>query len=79
MDRNRIEGKGREIKGEVKDTIGKVTGSTQQQVEGKLDKGMGKAQNAYGRAKDAVKDELDRHDRHGDNANLRDPKPSDDL
>jgi uncharacterized protein YjbJ (UPF0337 family) len=58
MDPNRIEGMGKQIKGEAKEVIGKVTGDTGQQIEGKVDKGIGKAQDAYGRAKDEVKDKL---------------------
>ena len=66
MDPNRIEGMGKQIKGEAKDVLGKVTGDTGQQIEGKVDKGIGKAQEAYGRAKDEVKDHLKNSQRPGE-------------
>ena len=77
MDRDRIQGMGKQVKGEVKDTLGKMTGNKQQQIEGKIDKGVGKVQDAYGRAKDDVREHLDASQRRGDNAKdkMRDPRP----
>jgi uncharacterized protein YjbJ (UPF0337 family) len=60
MDPNRIEGKGRELKGHLKEAVGDITGKPEMQIEGKIDKATGKVQDAYGRAKDQVKDEVRR-------------------
>ncbi len=45
----------REIKGSVKETIGKAVGDAKLQSEGKADKVEGKIQNAIGGLKDALK------------------------
>jgi len=58
MDKNRIAGTAKEIKGSVKETMGKSTGDTKLQADGKADKVEGKIQNAVGRFKDAVRDAL---------------------
>jgi uncharacterized protein YjbJ (UPF0337 family) len=62
MDPNRIEGKADQVKGEVKKTIGKVTGDKSLQAEGMVDKAKGQAKDAYGRAKDEVRAEDKRQD-----------------
>ena len=56
MDKNRIEGSIKEIKGAAKETIGKVDGDAKLQSEGKADKEAGKLQNAVGGLTDAVRD-----------------------
>ena len=56
MDKNRIEGSIKEIKGAAKETIGKVVGDAKLQSEGKADKAAGKIQNAVGGLNDAVRD-----------------------
>jgi uncharacterized protein YjbJ (UPF0337 family) len=58
MDKDRIVGSAKEIKGSVKETIGKATGDVKLQSDGKADKVKGKVQNALGDAKDAVRDAL---------------------
>jgi uncharacterized protein YjbJ (UPF0337 family) len=58
MDKDRIAGSAKEIKGSVKETIGKATGDTKLQADGKADKVEGKVQNAIGGVKDAVRDAL---------------------
>ena len=55
MDKDRIEGSAKQVKGAVKETIGKVVGDAKLQAEGKADKAEGKVQNAIGGLKDAVK------------------------
>lgn len=60
MDKDRIEGAGKQAKGAVKDAFGKVTGDTKTQVEGKIDKAEGKAQSAYGGAKDKAREAADK-------------------
>jgi uncharacterized protein YjbJ (UPF0337 family) len=55
MDKDRIAGAAKEIKGSVKETIGKVTGDAKLQADGKADKVEGKIQNAVGGLKDTLK------------------------
>jgi uncharacterized protein YjbJ (UPF0337 family) len=56
MDQDRIAGAAKEIKGSIKETIGKVTGDAKLQADGKADKVEGKVQNAVGGLKDALKE-----------------------
>jgi uncharacterized protein YjbJ (UPF0337 family) len=58
MDKDRIEGVAKQVKGSIKEAIGKVTGDTQTQVEGAAEKAAGKAQNTVGGVKDAARDAL---------------------
>lgn len=58
MDKDRIAGSAKQIKGSIKETIGKATGDSKLEVEGASDKAEGKIQNAVGGVKDAVKDAL---------------------
>ena len=51
MDKEHIKGAADKVKGAVKDTVGKVTGDTKMQAEGKLDKAKGSARNARRRRK----------------------------
>jgi uncharacterized protein YjbJ (UPF0337 family) len=55
MDKDRIAGAAKEIKGTVKETAGKVVGDAKLTADGKTDKVEGKIQNAIGGAKDALK------------------------
>jgi len=55
MDKDRIAGSAKEIKGSVKETIGKAVGDAKLQSDGKADKLEGKIQNAIGGRKDALK------------------------
>jgi uncharacterized protein YjbJ (UPF0337 family) len=59
MDKDRIEGAGKQIKGGIKEGIGKVTGDEKLKNEGKLDKAEGKVQNTVGGIKDKVRDSVD--------------------
>jgi uncharacterized protein YjbJ (UPF0337 family) len=66
MDKDRIEGAAKDIKGRVKRQVGEWTGDTDAQVSGTLDQAEGKVQNTFGKAKDAVKDsskEAEKNDR----------------
>ena len=58
MDRNRIAGSAKEIKGTVKEAVGKVVGDTKLESEGKADKIEGKVQNVIGRLKDTLRRKL---------------------
>jgi uncharacterized protein YjbJ (UPF0337 family) len=60
MDTDRAEGIGHQIKGSVKEGVGKVTGDSKTQAEGAAEKTAGKIQNAVGGAKDSVRDALDK-------------------
>jgi uncharacterized protein YjbJ (UPF0337 family) len=55
MDKDRIAGAAKKIKGSIKETIGNVTGDAKLEAEGKADKVEGKVQNAIGGLKDALK------------------------
>jgi uncharacterized protein YjbJ (UPF0337 family) len=56
MDKNRIEGSIKELKGAAKEAIGKVVGDAKLQSDGKADRAVGKIQNAVGGLSDAVSD-----------------------
>jgi uncharacterized protein YjbJ (UPF0337 family) len=58
MDKDRVEGAGKQMKGAIKEGAGKVTGDTRTEAEGKADKTAGKVQNAVGGAKDAAREKL---------------------
>jgi uncharacterized protein YjbJ (UPF0337 family) len=58
MDKDRVAGTARQVKGAVKETVGKVTGDAKTQAEGAAEKTAGKVQNAIGGAKDAVREAL---------------------
>ena len=59
MDKDHIKGAAHQVTGAVKDTVGKVTGDTKMQAEGKLDKAKGSARNVVGDVKDAARDATD--------------------
>jgi uncharacterized protein YjbJ (UPF0337 family) len=54
MDKDRIAGAVKKIKGSIKETLGRVTGDAKLEAEGKADKVEGKVQNAIGGLKDAL-------------------------
>lgn len=56
MDKDRVAGAATNLKGKVKEAAGKVTGDAKLKSEGKADQVAGKVQNAFGGAKDAVRD-----------------------
>jgi len=55
MDKDRIKGSATRTGGKIKQAAGHLTGDTKMQTEGKMDQGKGKAQNAVGSIKDALK------------------------
>jgi uncharacterized protein YjbJ (UPF0337 family) len=55
MDKDRIKGSAEQVKGAVKETVGKVFGDKKLETEGRTDKAAGKVQNAVGGLKDAVR------------------------
>jgi uncharacterized protein YjbJ (UPF0337 family) len=72
MDKDRTEGKMKDIKGRVERQVGEWTGDKDAQAKGTADQAEGKVQNAFGKAKDAVRDaaddikDRDREDREKD-------------
>jgi uncharacterized protein YjbJ (UPF0337 family) len=58
MDKNRIIGSAKEVKGVAKKVIGKATGDAKLQADGRADIAEGKIQNAIGGLSDAVRDSL---------------------
>jgi uncharacterized protein YjbJ (UPF0337 family) len=60
MDKDRVSGAARQVKGAVKETVGRVIGDAKTQAEGAAEKTAGKAQNIMGGAKDAVRDTVKR-------------------
>ena len=58
MDKDRIAGSAKQIKGSVKEAIGKAAGDAKLQADGRADKVEGKVQNAIGGFKDEVRDAL---------------------
>ena len=56
MDKDRVEGAAHQVKGSVKEAVGKMTGDKKTEVSGAAEKAAGKVQNTVGGAKDAVKD-----------------------
>jgi uncharacterized protein YjbJ (UPF0337 family) len=55
MDKDRIAGPAKQVKGSIKETIGKAVGDAKLESDGKADKIAGKVQNAIGGLKDALK------------------------
>ena len=58
MDKDRVVGSAKQVKGAVKQAVGKALGDTKLESEGKADKVDGRVQNAVGGLKDTVKDAL---------------------
>ena len=55
MDRDRTEGSMKNIKGRVKEGIGKAVGDSKLETEGKMDKAEGRIQNTVGGLKDSLR------------------------
>jgi uncharacterized protein YjbJ (UPF0337 family) len=55
MDKDRIAGSEKQIKGSVKEAVGKATGDAKLKASGQADKTAGRIQNAIGGAKDALR------------------------
>jgi uncharacterized protein YjbJ (UPF0337 family) len=58
MDKNRVAGSIKEIKGAAKTAVGKALGDAKLQSDGKSDQAEGKIQNAVGSVSDAMRDAL---------------------
>lgn len=55
MDKDRVAGSAKVVKGKIKEAIGKAVGDAKLESEGNADKIAGKIQNAVGGLKDAIK------------------------
>ena len=55
MNKNRMSGAAHEAKGAVKEAVGKLTGNTRLNIEGKAEKWAGKTEAAVGKARDSQK------------------------
>ncbi|HZH53444.1 MAG TPA: CsbD family protein [Microvirga sp.] len=55
MDDDRVEGSAKNIKGRLKEGVGKALGDSKMETEGKMDKAEGKIQNTVGGMKDALR------------------------
>ncbi|HUR37833.1 MAG TPA: CsbD family protein [Terriglobales bacterium] len=59
MDKDRVEGKMKDVKGRVKRQVGEWTDDAKLQGEGLVDQAEGKIQNTFGKGKDQVRDAAD--------------------
>ncbi|MGA2126241.1 MAG: CsbD family protein [Xanthobacteraceae bacterium] len=55
MDKDRIIGSAKEVKGKIKEAVGKAVGDAKLESEGKADRVEGKVQNVIGGLKDTLK------------------------
>ena len=55
MDKDRVEGSMKNVKGSLKEGVGKAIGDTKLETEGKMDKAAGKIQNSVGGMKDTLR------------------------
>jgi uncharacterized protein YjbJ (UPF0337 family) len=55
MDKDRVVGSAKQVKGAVKQAVGKAAGDTKLETEGNADKIKGNVQNAIGGVKDTLK------------------------
>ena len=56
VDKDRIAGSAKEIKGSIKEAVDKAVGDTKLQSEGEADQAEGKIQSAVGGPKDTLRD-----------------------
>ncbi|PYX70478.1 MAG: hypothetical protein DMG78_18815 [Acidobacteria bacterium] len=68
MNEDRAKGKVKDIAGRAERQVGEWTGDTDAQAKGTMKQAEGKVQNAWGKAKDAVKPKPRRADANVDNS-----------
>ena len=66
MDKDRVKGKVDEVAGRAKRQAGEWTGDKESQVKGGAQEVKGKVENAWGKAKDAVRDATHDHEHRED-------------
>ena len=59
MNRDQTEGKGKDLKGRMKEAAGDLTGNDRLKNEGAADQAEGKVQNAWGKGKERLGDAID--------------------
>jgi len=55
MDKDRVAGSAKVVKGKIKEAVGKAVGDSKLESQGKVDKIEGKVQNAIGGLKDTLR------------------------
>ena len=55
MDKNRTDGAKHQVKGAVKEAVGKITGDKTKEISGNVEKNFGKVQKAVGEASDKAR------------------------
>ena len=55
MDKDRVVGSAKVVKGKIKEAVGKAVGDTKLESQGTVDKIQGKVQNAMGGLKDTLR------------------------
>ena len=60
MNKDQVKGRAEQVKGSVKETIGKWVGNKHLEVEGKVDKSVGKVRAGVGDLKERAKDALNK-------------------
>ena len=60
MDKDPVAGSAKQVKGKIKELVGKAIGDTKLESEGKADKVEGKIQNAVGGIKDSVREIIEK-------------------
>ena len=60
MNKDRVKGAAQQVKGNLKEAAGKAMGDAKLKADGKADKVEGKIRNAFGGAKDAVRQAVDK-------------------
>jgi uncharacterized protein YjbJ (UPF0337 family) len=63
MDKDRVEGKIKDVAGRVERQVGEWTGDSEKQAHGAAKQAEGKVQNTWGKVKDAAKSATDNEDR----------------
>jgi len=59
MNKDEVQGKGRDLAGKVQRKVDEMTGDTEQEAKGAANQVAGKTQNAWGKAKEAGKDAVE--------------------
>jgi uncharacterized protein YjbJ (UPF0337 family) len=58
MHKDEVKGGAKQVRGAIKDAVGKVTGDAKLQAVGKADKVEGKVQEGIGKVKEGIRDAL---------------------
>ncbi len=58
MDKDRIVGSAKQVKGSIEEVVGKAVGDSKLQADGEADQTKGRIQNAVGGVKDTIRDAL---------------------